>query len=351
MLTTHGGPTVEKQRIRRFVNEVLEGAQAEVEVIDRANSLDASRQPADETDADRAALRWPDGSCRCPAGASGAWRFAWRGRARRPPGRHRYRRSRRHSRRGRPSNPSWRRWGSEPRVDADAARAAGLDPLTFRELALDSGAGANLLDIVPLPAHFSYSAFSTYEACPMRYAFNYVYRIPPPSARSARSPSAAPRTRPSRRSRRSGASAWRAARRHRPARTSSASSTTDGSRPASATRPPRRATSAGSHAPRELLDRRGRHPRRGDPRGAALRAGDRGSVGAPPVIVHGSIDRIDRLPSGGIEVIDYKTGTCEPEGRRREPPALHLRARLPRRPRPRHPGAGDVLLHRVGHCG
>ena len=37
MLTTHGGPTVEKQA-SRFVNEVLEGAQAEVEVIDRANS-------------------------------------------------------------------------------------------------------------------------------------------------------------------------------------------------------------------------------------------------------------------------------------------------------------------------
>jgi RecB family exonuclease len=29
---------------------------------------------------------------------------------------------------------------------------------------------------------------------------------------------------------------------------------------------------------------------------------------SPPVIVRGSIDRIDRLPSGGIEVIDYKTG-------------------------------------------
>jgi RecB family exonuclease len=26
------------------------------------------------------------------------------------------------------------------------------------------------------------------------------------------------------------------------------------------------------------------------------------------VILHGQIDRIDRLPSGGIEVIDYKTG-------------------------------------------
>jgi DNA helicase-2/ATP-dependent DNA helicase PcrA len=30
--------------------------------------------------------------------------------------------------------------------------------------------------------------------------------------------------------------------------------------------------------------------------------------GAPPVVITGSIDRIDRLPSGGIEVIDYKTG-------------------------------------------
>ena len=30
--------------------------------------------------------------------------------------------------------------------------------------------------------------------------------------------------------------------------------------------------------------------------------------GSPAVMVAGSIDRIDRLPSGGIEVIDYKTG-------------------------------------------
>jgi DNA helicase-2/ATP-dependent DNA helicase PcrA len=30
--------------------------------------------------------------------------------------------------------------------------------------------------------------------------------------------------------------------------------------------------------------------------------------GQDPVVIHGSIDRIDRLPSGGIEVIDYKTG-------------------------------------------
>ena len=30
--------------------------------------------------------------------------------------------------------------------------------------------------------------------------------------------------------------------------------------------------------------------------------------GSAPVVIHGQIDRIDELPSGGIEVIDYKTG-------------------------------------------
>jgi len=33
------------------------------------------------------------------------------------------------------------------------------------------------------------------------------------------------------------------------------------------------------------------------------------AAGAAPIVVVGSIDRIDRLPSGGIEVIDYKTGS------------------------------------------
>ena len=31
-------------------------------------------------------------------------------------------------------------------------------------------------------------------------------------------------------------------------------------------------------------------------------------TGEPPQLVTGSIDRIDRLPSGRVEVIDYKTG-------------------------------------------
>lgn len=29
------------------------------------------------------------------------------------------------------------------------------------------------------------------------------------------------------------------------------------------------------------------------------------------MIIHGSIDRVDRLPGGGIEVIDYKTGSTK----------------------------------------
>jgi RecB family exonuclease len=32
------------------------------------------------------------------------------------------------------------------------------------------------------------------------------------------------------------------------------------------------------------------------------------AVGGAPAVFTGRIDRIDRLPSGGIEVIDYKTG-------------------------------------------
>ena len=39
--------------------------------------------------------------------------------------------------------------------------------------------------------------------------------------------------------------------------------------------------------------------------------------GTPPVSIAGYIDRIDRLPSGGIEVIDYKTGTAWPDAAER----------------------------------
>ena len=66
---------------------------------------------------------------------------------------------------------------------ADDARTHRLDPLTLRVLALDSGAGVNLLEVAALPSAFSYSQIDTYERCPLQYAFRHVYRIP--SSRSS----------------------------------------------------------------------------------------------------------------------------------------------------------------------
>ena len=43
------------------------------------------------------------------------------------------------------------RLGSSAIAGADAARAAGLDPLTLRTVAADAGVGANLLAVAPLP--------------------------------------------------------------------------------------------------------------------------------------------------------------------------------------------------------
>src|SRR4051794_35689139 len=68
--------------------------------------------------------------------------------------------------------------GRNAALTADQARDAGLDPLTFRSIALDSGQGANLLQVAALPSRFSYSSLSTYEACGLKYALHYVYRIP-----------------------------------------------------------------------------------------------------------------------------------------------------------------------------
>src|SRR5439155_19138517 len=68
--------------------------------------------------------------------------------------------------------------GRAAAFQADEARAHGLDPLTLRVIAADTAAGANLLDVAPLPGHFSFSGFDTYERCPTQYAFKEIYRIP-----------------------------------------------------------------------------------------------------------------------------------------------------------------------------
>ena len=61
---------------------------------------------------------------------------------------------------------------------ADEARRNGLDPLTLTVLSRHSPAGRTLLELAPLPSTFSHSQLSTYLECPLRYAFEKVYRIP-----------------------------------------------------------------------------------------------------------------------------------------------------------------------------
>ncbi|HEY7937880.1 MAG TPA: ATP-dependent DNA helicase [Candidatus Limnocylindrales bacterium] len=198
--------------------------------------------------------------------------------------------------------------GRSAAVGAEEARALGLDPFTFQALAQDSAAGANLLEVAPLAGHFSYSQFATYERCPLQYAFASVYRIP--TARTA------------------GYFAFGHAahaafeqftkeRRARLARGEAAPTKADleaifaaewrsaefGDRTTEAEYLRKTGNllerfwdgelSTSSEAIHEELEF-----------SLAIEPGD----GSSPVIVSGSIDRIDRLPGGGIEVIDYKTG-------------------------------------------
>jgi RecB family exonuclease len=61
---------------------------------------------------------------------------------------------------------------------ADEARLNGLDPITLNVLSHHSPAGKSLLELTALPQTFSHSQLRMYEECPLRYAFNKIYRIP-----------------------------------------------------------------------------------------------------------------------------------------------------------------------------
>ena len=199
--------------------------------------------------------------------------------------------------------------GERAALEADEARARGLDPITLQEIAVDGGAGANLLDVAPLPSAFSYSAFDTYERCPLQYAFKYVYRIPEPAkpAGALTFGSTAHEA----------FEAFTRERRERLARGEPPPTREDlerlfrerwvpmafGDRPTEEAYHRRIDTLLGNFWIGEVAGL-----------GEAI-AGELGFElvledpdGGAPVVVHGSIDRIDRLPSGGIEVIDYKTG-------------------------------------------
>ncbi len=188
ILTTHGGPAAAKAA-SRFVGEILDGAGVEV----RRRRPDGERAVEPDVRAERPGRRCSTttraptstgrsprsgGSCRCrPPGSVGSRSAceranssgSWRGRTRIDPEAAAARDD---------LAAELTRVARSAATTADAARAQGLDPLTFRSIALDTGAGANLLQVAPLPATQSYSSFRSYDACPLQYAFQYVYRMP-----------------------------------------------------------------------------------------------------------------------------------------------------------------------------
>jgi superfamily I DNA/RNA helicase/RecB family exonuclease len=61
---------------------------------------------------------------------------------------------------------------------ADEARRNGIDPVTLNVLSRHAPAGQTLLELAPLPQTLSHSQLRSYTECPLRYAFDKVYRIP-----------------------------------------------------------------------------------------------------------------------------------------------------------------------------
>jgi superfamily I DNA/RNA helicase/RecB family exonuclease len=190
---------------------------------------------------------------------------------------------------------------------ADEARAHRLDPLTLRVAALDSGAGANLLEAAALPATFSYSQIDAYERCPLQYALRHVYRIPSSRTVGALTFGSTAHA---------AFEAFTKERRERLARGEPPPTRSDLDRFFEAEWKPGQFEEKTAEA----------NYRR---RAAALLEnfwqGELAAIGTAeaeelpfelviemadgePAVFSGVIDRIDRLPSGGIEVIDYKTG-------------------------------------------
>jgi DNA helicase-2/ATP-dependent DNA helicase PcrA len=203
------------------------------------------------------------------------------------------------------------------KVAADAAgmasndRSAGLDPVTLRVVSRHSPAGSSLLELASLPKAFSHSQFRAYGECPLGYALANVYRVPTDERNdyfefgSAIHGAFETFTIARREARAAGLPD--------PDFDALKSAFDDTFKPAAF---------PDTEAAQHYRDRSGPALRRFFDRELAsaseallfearflleLDPGD----GSEPVRVTGFIDRIDRLPDGSIEVIDYKTGKAK----------------------------------------
>ena len=202
-------------------------------------------------------------------------------------------------------------------VASDAAglagddRKAGLDPVTLRVVSRHSPAGSSLLEVASLPKAFSHSQFRAYGECPLGYALANVYRVPIDDRKGYFEFGTAIH----------GAfETFTIARREaRAAGLPDPSFEALESAFGNVFKPE---SFPDTEAAQHYRDRSGPTLRRFFDRELAnaseallfearflleLDPGD----GSEPVRVVGYIDRIDRLPDGSIEVIDYKTGKAK----------------------------------------
>ena len=309
ILTTHGGHAAVKEA-SQFVGEILEDAGAELLRIDRTASEDADG--ADHADADTDTDRQVAAVRRVmPLPTARERRLALRLRASELVGL---------IEATSPDDPGVDAARDEladelamvvrsAATTADAARAQGLDPFTFRTLALDSAAGANLLQVAPLPRAHSYTSLNSYDRCPLQYAFGYVYRMPRPEEPVAAFTFGS--------TAHEAFEAFTRERRERVARGDPPPTRDDLEREFRSRWMP---VAFGDKTTEEGYQRKVANLLDNFWQGEVSSLSEalfeelgfeltlEPEDGSPPVIVTGKIDRIDRLPSGGIEVIDYKTG-------------------------------------------